>query len=219
VGGGSTAVRNPKENRSIIPWRHEDRAVLFSLIRSDIRQKAVVCYGSDRWPALVKTLMADGTMAMIGYRLMQWSRRRHLAPLEMFFNKFNLVCCNCLIGRGAEFGPGFVLFHSLGVVINGKVRGGSNVMIYHQVTLGNLGHGRCGAPTLGDDVLIGSGAKVLGPVSIGDGARVGANAVILDDLPPHVTAVGNPARIVRRPPQEPPAYVPEETRVDLGPAA
>ena len=59
---------------------------------------------------------------MILYRLMQWSRRRRLTPLEFLFNKLNVICCNCIIGRGAEFGPGFVLIHSTGVVINGAVR-------------------------------------------------------------------------------------------------
>ena len=126
---------------------------------------------------------------------MQWSHRHGLAPLEMVFNKLNLIFCHCLIGRGAEFGPGFVLIHAMGVVINGSVRGGSNVHIEHQVTIGAE---RRGSPTLGDDVFIGAGAKVIGAVAIGDGARIGANAVVLHDVPAHSTAVGIPARVVRR---------------------
>jgi serine O-acetyltransferase len=144
---------------------------------------------------LLKVLVADGTAAMILYRLMQWSRRWRLAPLEMVFNKLNAVCCNCIIGRGAEFGPGFVLIHSTGIVINGQVRGGSNVHHEHQVTIGAE---RRQAPTLGSDVFIGAGAKVIGPVRIGDGAKVGANAVVVDDVPPYSTVVGIPAKIVRR---------------------
>src|SRR5207245_512330 len=113
---------------------------------------------------------------------------------EMILNKMNAVFCNCIIGRGAEFGPGFVLLHSTGVVINGRVRGGSNVRLYHQVTLGADG---LNSPVLGDDILIGAGAKILGAVSIGDGARVGANAVVVKDVAPHSTVVGIPARVVR----------------------
>lgn len=169
--------------------------MLFRLIRSDIVRKALWCYESDRWPAILKTLLTDGTPAMIYYRLMQWSRRRRLVPLELIFNKLNSVFGHCVIGRGAEFGPGFVLIHSMGVVINGSVRGGANVSIEHQVTIGAE---RRQSPVIGDDVFIGAGAKILGSITIGDGARIGANAVVLRDLPPHVTAVGIPARIVRR---------------------
>src|SRR5512135_2786472 len=109
---------------------------LLRMIAADLRRKALWCYESDRPAALIKVLLTDGTPAMILYRLMQWSRRHHLAPLEMIFNKLNAVCCSCIIGRGAEFGPGFVLIHATGVVINGRVRGGSNILIEHQVTLG-----------------------------------------------------------------------------------
>jgi serine O-acetyltransferase len=130
---------------------------------------------------------------MVLYRLMQWSGRRRLTPLEMLFNKLNGVLCHCIIGRGAEFGPGFVLIHCGGVVINGSVRGGSGVYLEHQVTIGAE---RRQSPTLGDDVYVGAGAKIIGPVHVGDGARIGANAVVIQDVPAGRTAVGVPARVV-----------------------
>ena len=164
---------------------------LLSTIREDLRAKARWCYESDRWRAQLRALATDGTAAMLLYRAMQWSRRHRLAPLECLFNKLNAVLCNCIIGRGAEFGPAFVLIHSTGVVINGAVRAGRGVHIEHQVTLGAE---RRQSPILGDDVFIGAGAKIIGPVKIGDGARVGANAVVLEDVPPHHTAVGIPSR-------------------------
>jgi serine O-acetyltransferase len=167
---------------------------LFRLLAADLRAKALWCYESNSPGSMIKVLLTDGTMAMIYYRLMQWSRRWRLLPLEMILNKLNAICCNCIIGRGADFGPGFVLIHSTGVVINGKVKGGANFHVYHQVTLGS---DRQGAPVIGDDVFIGAGAKIIGPVTIGDGVRIGANAVVVHDLPPHVTAIGIPARIVR----------------------
>ena len=163
------------------------------LLRQDFRRKAEWCYQSTDWPALVKACCTDGGAAMVIYRLMQWSRRRRLVPLEMFFNKLNSFLCNCVIGRGAEFGPGLVLIHCGGIVINGAVRGGCGVLLEHQVTLGAEDR-QC--PVIGDGVFIGAGAKVIGPVTLGDGARIGANAVVLTDVPPGATAVGVPARIV-----------------------
>ena len=168
---------------------------LLGLIRSDLRQKARWCYESDRWPAVLKVLLTDGTLAMVLYRLMQASRRYRLLPLEMLFNKLNAACCNCVIGRGAEFGPGFVLIHSQGVVINGAVRGGGNVKIEHQVTIGAE---KRESPVIGDGVFIGAGAKIVGPVTIGEGARVGANAVVVHDVPADTTVVGIPAKPVGR---------------------
>lgn len=170
-------------------------ASLARTILDDVRRKAVWCYESDRPAALVKVLLTDGTAAMILYRLMQWSGRRRLVALEMAFNKLNAICCNCIIGRGAEFGPGLILIHSTGIVINGKVRAGSNVAIEHQVTIGADGRE---SPTLGDDVFIGAGAKLVGPITIGDGALIGINAAVFHDVPSHTTAAGNPARVVRR---------------------
>ncbi len=168
---------------------------LLRTLYTDLRCKSQWCYESSSCTALAKTLLTDGTAAMILYRLMQWSRRWHLTPLEMLFNKLNAICCNCIIGRGADFGLGFVLIHSTGVVINGRVRGGCNVHIEHQVTIGAE---RRQSPVIGDDVFIGAGAKVIGPVTIGDYARIGANAVVVEDVPPYCTVVGIPARVVRQ---------------------
>src|SRR5690242_11711598 len=105
-------------------------------ILHDLRLKAEWLYGRRCAISVFKALLTDGSSAMVVYRIMQWSRRWRLAPLAMLCNKFNAVCCNCIIGRGAEFGPGFVLIHATGVVINGNVKGGSNIYIEHQVTIG-----------------------------------------------------------------------------------
>ena len=169
-------------------------AGLFSLIASDLRAKSQWCYESTSWSAICKTLLTDGSAAMIWYRLMQWARRWRLVPLEMLFNKANAICCNCIIGRGAEFGPGLVLIHSTGIVINGQVKGGKGVHLEHQVTIGAE---RRASPVLGDQVFIGAGAKVIGDLSIGSHARIGANAVVLSDIPEYATAVGIPAKVVR----------------------
>jgi serine O-acetyltransferase len=173
-------------------------ASLLATILDDLRAKALWCYESERAPSLIRALFTDGTASMILYRLMQRSRRYRLAPLEMLFNKLNAACCNCIIGRGAEFGPRFVLVHSTGVVINGSVRAGAGVHLEHQVTIGAE---RRLSPVLGDGIFVGAGARIIGSVTIGDGVRVGANAVVLDSIPAHHTAVGIPARAV--PPSAP----------------
>ena len=166
---------------------------MFRLILSDLRAKAQWCYEDPSARGLLKALATDGTPPMVLYRMMQWSRAHHLTPLEMLCNKLMVWTCGCVIGRGAEFGPGFVLVHSLGIVINGRVRGGSHVYLEHQVTIGAE---RDESPRIGDHVYIGAGAKVL--ASVGSHCRIGANAVVLDTVPDHATAVGVPARVIRK---------------------
>jgi len=163
---------------------------MLALISSDIRAKAVWLYEDTSPQALLKAWLTDGTFAMVVYRLMQAAHRCHLSPLVMLFNKINTVFGKCIIGRGAEFGPGFVLVHSHGVVINGSVRGGSGVMLEHLVTIG-AAHRE--SPTLGDNVFVGAGAKIVGDVTIGSNVKIGANAVVTKDIPDNTTAVGIPA--------------------------
>ena len=168
---------------------------MLRLVMTDLRRKAAWCYEDERSRAIVKVLLTDGTLAMIIYRGMQWARRWRLVPVELLLNRLNSICCNCIIGRGAEFGPGFVLIHATGVVINGRVSGGENVLIEHQVTIGAE---RRQSPRIGNDVFIGAGAKIIGEISVGDHSRIGANAVVLDDVPAYATVAGIPARVVRQ---------------------
>jgi serine O-acetyltransferase len=166
---------------------------VFSLMASDVRAKAEWVYGSAGTRNIVKALLTDGTFAMLVYRLMQWAQRWRLVPLAMLFNKVNVLFSRCVIGRGAAFGPGFVLVHSIGVVINTSVRGGTRVVVEHLVTIGAE---KEQSPALGDNVFIGAGAKIVGAVRIGSNVKIGANAVVVDDIPDNCTAVGIPARVV-----------------------
>ncbi|NLX61211.1 MAG: serine O-acetyltransferase [Tissierellia bacterium] len=103
------------------------------------------------------------------------------------------------IHPGAQIGKNFFIDHGMGVVIGETAEVGNNVTIYHGVTLGGVGGDPNSKrhPTVEDDVMIGAGAKILGPVTIGKGAKIGANAVVLDDIPPYATAVGMPAKVVK----------------------
>ena len=164
------------------------------LFWEDLKAKADWCYGAVTAKTLLKTCLTDGTPAMLWYRLMQGCRRWKLEPAAMLFNKINAAFCQCIIGRGANFGPGFVLIHSQGVVINGNVQGGSGVKIEHQVTIGAE---KRQTPVVGNDVFIGAGAKIIGAVRIGDRARVGANAVVVHDVPADATVGGIPAKVLK----------------------
>ncbi|HTW06358.1 MAG TPA: hypothetical protein VME46_02545 [Acidimicrobiales bacterium] len=94
-----------------------------------------------------------------------------------------------------EIGTGLVISHGHNTILNAE-RIGRNCWVHHEVTLGyNYGSG---LPTIGDDVFIGAGAKVLGKITIGEGARIGANAVVVHDVPPGATAVGVPARVIMK---------------------
>ena len=97
-----------------------------------------------------------------------------------------------------RFGNNLKLPHPTGVVIHQDAVIGNNCMIMQQVTIGRTADE--GVPTIGNDVYIGAGAKILGKVSVGDGARIGAQAVVMSDVPAHCTAVGIPAKIIRRSP-------------------
>lgn len=104
------------------------------------------------------------------------------------------------VNREAQIGDGFTLLHSGSVRIHPDTVIGKNVTIMHEVTLGtNVNETRTdmGAPVIEDDVFIGAGAKILGPIRIGRGAVVAANSLVLNDVPPGATAVGVPARILR----------------------
>ena len=102
------------------------------------------------------------------------------------------------IHPGAKIGKRLVIDHGMGIVIGETAEIGDDCLIYHGVTLGGTGKdvGKR-HPTIGNNVLIGTGAKVLGPLKIGDNSRVAANSVVLRDIPPDSTAVGVPAKVVR----------------------
>ena len=100
------------------------------------------------------------------------------------------------IHPGAKIGKGLFIDHGMGVVIGETAEIGDNVTIYHGVTLGGTGKDKGKRhPTIGNNVIIGCGAKILGPISIGDGAKIGANSVVLKNVPKGKTAVGIPAVI------------------------
>lgn len=130
--------------------------------------------------------------------------------------RFLAYCARLLtnidIHPGARIGSGFFIDHGAGVVIGETAVVGDDCTLYHGVTLGGVSWSKGRRhPTLGDRVLVGAGAKVLGPIEIGSDARIGANSVVVEDVPPSMTVVGIPARIVMRERRE----TSDPLRVDL----
>ncbi|MBV9829230.1 MAG: serine O-acetyltransferase [Alphaproteobacteria bacterium] len=154
------------------------------------RAEVVLCY--------------PGFQALLYYRVAHflWQRRWHLAG--RFVSHMGRVATGIEIHPGARIGRRLFIDHGMGVVIGETAEIGDDCTLYHGVTLGGTRPARDQAsqkrhPTLGDDVIVGSGAQVLGPIRVGDGARVGAAAVVLRDVPNGATMVGNPARRAGRP--------------------
>ena len=174
---------------------------LFKLIASDLRAKAQWLHGSQTWKAIVKTLAADGSPTMVLYRLMQASQKARLGPLTLILNKLIAVFCNCVIGRNADFGHSFVILYSNGILINSGVVGGSHVTLAHQITIGehfpdSAKRGKHRAPILGDYVYVGAGVRIIGSVKIGNHTKIGANSVVVGDVPDGASMFGVPAQIV-----------------------
>lgn len=161
------------------------------MLLADLRAKQALYSEYGPPCSLLKATLADGTSANALYRLQAWLTRIGLAPLALLPHVLNKWFNGCVIGVRAQFGPGFVLIHPVGVVINSSVRGGRNVWIESGVV---IGENRGRVPVLGDDLFVGSGAKIIGGITVGHGARIGANAVVLHDVPDGATAVGIPAR-------------------------
>lgn len=164
---------------------------MLRLLLADLRAKQALYSQYGARCSLLKAVLTDGTSANLLYRLQGQLVRWRLAPLALLPHVLNKWFNGCVIGVKAQFGPGFVLIHPIGVVINSAVRGGRNVWLESGVVIGD---NRGQTPRLGDDVFVGSGAKVIGGVRLGDRARIGANAVVLHDVPDGATAVGIPAR-------------------------
>jgi serine O-acetyltransferase len=142
-------------------------------------------------------LTYPGLHAIILHRFSSWLSRRGRRLLARFVSHLARFCTGIEIHPGATIGRGLFIDHGMGVVIGETTVIGDDVTLYQGVTLGGTGKQRGKRhPTVEDGAVIGVGSSVLGAVTIGAGARIGAGAVVLRDIPPHTTAVGVPARAV-----------------------
>jgi serine O-acetyltransferase len=141
-------------------------------------------------------LLYPGPKAIFFHRIAHVFYRCHLYFFARFVCEVSRFLTGIEIHPGAKLGCRLVIDHGMGVVIGETAEVGDDCIIFHGVTLGGTKFDRVKRhPTLGNKVLVGTGAKILGPVRIGHGARVGANSVVMIDVPDGATAAGNPAEI------------------------
>ena len=145
---------------------------------------------------LLVALTYPGVHAVWAYRICHklWVSRPALRPLARIGSQLARALTGVEIHPGAVIGRRFFIDHGMGVVIGETAEVGDDVLMYHQVTLGGRSRGRFKRhPTIGNNVLLGAGAKIIGPITIGDGTKVGANALVVKDVPPNSVVTGIPA--------------------------
>ena len=139
-----------------------------------------------------------GLHALIGHRVAHALRGRGVPGLPRLIAYVSRAVTGIEIHPAAQIGEGLFIDHGMGVVIGETAEIGRDVTLYQGVTLGGTGFATGKRhPTVQDNVTIGSGAKLLGPITIGHGAKIGANTVVIHDVPPNSTVVGNPGHTVR----------------------
>ncbi len=169
---------------------------MFKYLRENIRAY------KERDPAARSSveifLLYPGIHAYIAHRLAHWLQTRRLLFLARLVSQLSRFFTGIEIHPGAVIGRRFVIDHGMGIVIGETAEIGDDVLLYHGVTLGGTGKdiGKR-HPTIGNNVLIGAGAKILGPIKIGDNSRIASGSVVLEEIPPDATAVGVPAQVVR----------------------
>lgn len=143
-------------------------------------------------------LTYSGFHAMLFYRMAHWIWKKRIPFVPRALSQFARFLTGTEIHPGAMIGSGLFIDHGMGVVIGETTEIGNNVTLFQGVTLGGTGKQRGKRhPTIGNHVVVGAGAKVLGPIIIGDYVKIGANSVVLQNVPDHSTVVGIPGRIVR----------------------
>jgi len=169
---------------------------MLQAIRQDL--KAVF----DRDPAATSRLEViltyAGFHALLAYRISHWLKEHGVPFLPRFISQLARWLTGIEIHPAAKIGTGFFIDHGMGVVIGETAEIGDFVTLFQGVTLGGTGKERGKRhPTLGNHVVVGAGAKILGGIKIGDNVKIGANSVVLKNVPANSTVIGVPARIIK----------------------
>jgi serine O-acetyltransferase len=198
-------MENTQTNPAV---QQPERRGLFATLDDDIQSIF------ERDPAARSTLEVlfcyPGLHAIWGHRLSHWLWQRDFKLLARFVSQVFRSLTGIEIHPGATIGKRFFIDHGMGVVIGETAEVGENVTLYHGVTLGgtSLNKGKR-HPTLGDNVVVGAGAKILGAIEIGASSRIGANAVVVKPTPPNAVVVGVPGQIVMRSKPRLPSALPD----------
>ncbi len=169
---------------------------MFAGIKEDIK---TVFTKDPAARSILEVLTYPGLHALWFHRIAHRLWKRQFTTLARLVSQLSRFLTGVEIHPGAQIGRRFFIDHGMSVVIGETAVIGDDVLMYHQVTLGgtSLTHTKR-HPTIGNGVLIGMGAKILGPITIGDHCKIGANAVVNKDIPDNCTVVGIPGRIIRR---------------------
>ena len=172
---------------------------LWTILREDVRANVIQ---PSAWRAVTSLVYSPGLLCVVLHRVTAWAVER--GKLGWLFGilvwRFNVFATGAYLHPKAAIGPGLCLPHPVGVVVGSGVRLGANVTLYQGATIGVSSQEHYETyPTIQDNVVIYCGAVVVGGVNVGSNAVVGANAVVLRDIPAGTTAVGIPARIIGLP--------------------
>ncbi len=172
---------------------------------------AVVREKDPAFKSAIEVLLYPSFWAVVNHRIAHRLYQKGLLVPARFVSQLSRFLTGIEIHPGATIGKRFFIDHGAGIVIGETAEIGDNVMLYHGVTLGGTGKDKNKRhPTVEDNVMIGAGTIVLGPVTIGANTKVGAGSVVTQDLPPNVTAVGSPVMIVRKDGVRIPPIAPEQ---------
>ena len=187
---------------------------IFSRLREDI--SAARAHDPAARGSVEVFFVYSGLHAVWWHRFSHALWRRGLRFLPRFISQMTRFFTGIEIHPGATIGPGLFIDHGMGVVIGETAEIGRDVTIYHGVTLGgtSLNKGKR-HPTLGDEVVVGAGAKILGAITIGECSRIGANAVVVKSVPPNSVVVGVPGQVVVRSKQPPVPHRPDLDHTQL----
>lgn len=179
---------------------------MFPNIRADL-ERYVAMAGHQRrtYGQTVDLIFTQGVWALVVYRYGAWIRRVRipgfsliLKAIYFLLNKIVEVVTGISIPSSAKIGSGLYIGHFGGIFVHGRATLGSHCSIGTGVTIGTRGLGNQGVPVIGDNVFVGVGAKIIGGITVGNNVRIGANSVVLSDVPDDATVVGIPARIVKQ---------------------
>jgi len=168
---------------------------VFDRLRRDIQVVLERDPAARNWVEVL--LCYPGLKAIWAHRVAHWLWTHNWKLLARIISQISRFFTQIEIHPGAKIGEGFFIDHGCGVVIGETAEIGNNVTIYHQVTLGGSGKEKGKRhPTIGDNVVIGNGARILGSFTVGANSKIGAGSVVLREVPPNSTVVGNPGRVV-----------------------
>ena len=173
---------------------------MFDNLRQDTRRLKEIKHRAFPWYVIESLLFENGYQAVVLFRLAHWFKQKRLPMLGPLFGRLSHFLTGVDIAPGAHIGPGLFISHGTGIVIGQWARIGANAMLLQQVTIGAPGLGRLQEmPTIGDNVFIGAGARIIGPVKVGANVVIGVNAIVHRDIPADSKVICQSGLDIRKP--------------------